>query len=131
MKLVSILKQSINSFKSNTKIYLLIFFTFFIYLSIVFYPNQVSAFEEINGKELFIQNCAGCHINGGNIIRRGKTLKLKHLKKNGLDNPIAIAKIAREGVGSMSGYKEQLGEGGDQIVGDWIWEQAQKAWTQG
>ncbi len=103
----------------------------FISSLIIIQVDPVSAIEEITGKQLFIQNCAGCHINGGNIIRRGKTLKLKDLQKNGLDNPKAIAKIAREGIGSMSGYKELLGEGGDEIVGDWIWEQAQNAWTQG
>ena len=31
----------------------------------------------------------------------------------------------------MSGYGELLGPGGDQIVAEWIWEQAQKAWIQG
>ena len=128
MNLSFILKKSINCLKANSKAHLIIFF---IYLSILICPHPVSAFEEINGKDLFIQNCAGCHINGGNIIRRGKTLRLKHLKKNGLDDPQAIAKVAREGIGSMSGYKELLGEGGDQIVANWIWEQAQKAWTQG
>ncbi len=83
------------------------------------------------GEHLFIQNCAGCHINGGNIIRRQKTLKLSALKRNGIDNTESIARIAREGIGSMSGYKEVLGEGGDQIVANWIFSQAQKAWVQG
>ena len=30
----------------------------------------------------------------------------------------------------MDGYKDQLGEDGDLIVANWIWEQAQKAWVQ-
>ncbi len=89
------------------------------------------AVEEIQGEKLFKQNCSGCHINGGNIIRRGKTLKLSALKRNGLDNPDAIAKVAREGIGIMSGYKELLGEGGDIEVAKWVWNQAQKAWVQG
>ena len=53
------------------------------------------------------------------------------LKRNKLDNVEAIARVAREGVGSMGGYKEVLGERGDQAVAIWIWEQAQKAWIQG
>ncbi len=83
------------------------------------------------GEVLFLENCAGCHINGGNIIRRGKSLKLNSLKKNGINSPEDIAKIAREGVGIMSGYEELLGKGGDKLVSIWIWNQAQNAWIQG
>ena len=78
-----------------------------------------------------MKHCSGCHINGGNIIRRQKNLKLNSLKRWGLDNPEAIARVAREGIGSMSGYEEVLGEKGDQLVAKWIWNQAQNAWTQG
>ena len=83
------------------------------------------------GEDLFLMHCSACHIEGRNIIRRSKTLKLSALKRNGLDNQEAIAKVAREGIGSMSGYQEVLGEGGDQLVAIWIWEQAQNAWVQG
>ena len=76
-------------------------------------------------------HCSACHVKGGNIIRRGKTLKSSALKRNGLDNPESIANIARLGIGSMSGYAEVLGEGEDKIVANWIFEQSQKAWTQG
>jgi len=84
-----------------------------------------------SGAQLFDLHCAGCHPNGGNIIRRGRTLKLKALEKRELNNAQAIAQIAREGVGQMSGYADVLGEGNDVVVADWIWQQAQKAWIQG
>jgi len=93
-------------------------------------PKELNAIEADLGENLFKHNCAGCHINGGNIIRRSKNLKISSLRRNGIDNPEAIAKIARQGVGIMDGYKDQLGENGDQIVANWIWEQAQKAWIQ-
>ena len=83
------------------------------------------------GAQLFDLHCAGCHPNGGNIIRRGRTLKLKALEKRELNNAQAIAQIAREGIGQMSGYADVLGEGNDVVVADWIWQQAQKAWIQG
>ena len=83
-----------------------------------------------SGKTLFKNQCAGCHLNGGNIIRRGKNLKISSLKHNGIDNPEAIAKIARQGIGIMSGYEDKLGDNGDKILADWILEQAQKAWVQ-
>ena len=108
--------------------YFLIFFCFtFFYLSL---PNELNAIEADLGGNLFKQNCSGCHINGGNIIRRSKNLKISSLKRNGIDNPEAIAKIARQGVGIMSGYEDELGDNGDQIVAKWVWEQAQKAWVQ-
>jgi len=86
------------------------------------------AIAEESGQDLFISHCAGCHVNGGNIIRRGKTLRLSALKRNGVDSQEEIAKIAREGIGIMSGYKNVLGEGGDKQVAIWIFEQAQNAW---
>ena len=89
-----------------------------------------NAIEAGLGENLFKHNCAGCHMNGGNIIRRSKNLKISSLKRNGIDNPEAIAKIARQGVGIMSGYEDELGDNGDQIVANWVWEQAQKAWVQ-
>ena len=97
------------------------------YLSL---PKELNAIEVDLGESLFKHNCAGCHINGGNIIRRSKNLKISSLRRNGIDNPEAIANIAREGIGIMSGYEEKLGDNGDQIVANWVWEQAQKAWVQ-
>ena len=83
------------------------------------------------GALLFEQHCAGCHINGGNIIRRGKNLKLKTLEREQIATVDAIAAIAREGRGQMSGYADVLGSDGDQLVAEWVLMQAQNAWTQG
>lgn len=92
---------------------------------------QAHAEAAADGAELFAQHCAGCHINGGNIIRRGKNLKLATLERRGLDSVEAIAQIAREGAGQMSGYGDVLGDGGDRVVATWVLEQAQNAWIQG
>lgn len=99
--------------------------------AIMIHPNSASALSSSSGEDLFKQHCSGCHINGGNIIRRSKNLKLKALKRQGLDDPQAIARVAREGIGTMSGYEKVLGEGGDKLVAQWIWTQVQKAWVQG
>ena len=56
---------------------------------------------------------------------------MKDLKRNGLDSEEAIARIAKEGIGIMSGYEEYLSEGDDLLVASWIWNQAQKAWIHG
>ena len=107
--------------------FLVSFCLIFIYLSL---PEELSAIDSIIGEDIFKKHCAGCHINGGNIIRRSKNLKLSSLKRNGIDNPEAIAKIARQGLGIMSGYEDQLGDNGDQLVANWVWKQAQRAWVQ-
>ena len=86
------------------------------------------ALAETDGANLFEAHCAGCHLNGGNIIRRGKTLKLKALERNGIEGPLEIAMIATEGRGQMSGYGEVLGEEGADAVAEWIWQQAQNDW---
>ena len=106
---------------------LISFFCIFFFISL---PKELNGMDADSGENLFKNNCAGCHINGGNIIRRSKNLKLSSLKRNGIDSPEAIAKIARQGVGIMSGYEDELGDNGDQIVANWVWEQAQKAWVQ-
>ena len=122
------MEKSLNFFFIKIRDFLLISFccTFF-YLSL---PKELNAFETDLGKNLFKHNCSACHINGGNIIRRSKNLKISSLKRNGIDNPEAIAKIARQGIGIMSGYEDELGDNGDQLVANWVWEQAQKAWVQ-
>ena len=101
-----------------------------VFVAYFFLPKELNAKEMDLGEELFKNNCVGCHINGGNIIRRSKNLKISSLKRNGIDNPESIAEIARQGIGIMGGYKDVLGDNGDLIVANWVWEQAQKAWIQ-
>ena len=122
------MKKNLNSFFIKLRRFLLISFCcIFFYLIL---PKELNAIKADLGEDLFKNNCAGCHINGGNIIRRSKNLKISSLKRNGIDNPEAIAKIARQGIGIMSGYEDKLGDNGDKILADWILEQAQKAWVQ-
>ncbi len=94
--------------------------------------GAMPALASINsGERIFHQHCSGCHMNGGNIIRRSRTLKLAALQRHGVEGPDAIAAIARGGIGQMSGYGDVLGDGDDVLVAEWIWQQAQNAWTQG
>jgi cytochrome c6 len=60
------------------------------------------------GAEIFATNCAGCHPNGGNIIRRGKTLKAKALKRNHVDSQDAISSLVTQGKGNMPAYSDRL-----------------------
>ena len=84
--------------------------------------------SRLAGAQLFDQHCAGCHVNGGNIIRRGKTLQLKALERQGLGSAEAIAAIAANGIGQMSGYGAVLGGEGVDQVSSWVWQQALAGW---
>ena len=83
---------------------------------------------EGNGAVLFAANCAGCHPKGGNIIKRGKTLKLKPLKKRHLDSVDAIATLVTHGKGLMSAYGETLTPEEIQTVSTYVWDHAQRNW---
>ncbi len=102
---------------------LLLAFTVLIAFSI-----PTLAADTANGAKIFSVHCAGCHLNGGNIIRRGKNLKLKVLKRNGMDNVDAIASIVTNGKNNMSAYKDRLSEQEIQAVSAYVLEQAEKDW---
>lgn len=95
-------------------------------LTISFSPASLAT--DTNGAKIFETHCAGCHINGGNIIRRGKTLKQKALKKYGMDSLEAIANIVSNGKNNMSAYKDRLSEQQIQDVSTYVLEQAAKDW---
>lgn len=91
-------------------------------------PAEALAEADGQGGALFANHCAGCHLNGGNIIRRSKSLKLTALERQGLASPEAIAQVAAAGVGQMGGYAAVLGEGGPEAVAAYVWQQAQAGW---
>ena len=80
------------------------------------------------GAKLFQNHCSGCHVNGGNVIRRNKTLRRQDLLREGVKGPADVARIASGGKGQMSCYGAVLGEGGADAVGDWVWRQAEQGW---
>lgn len=87
------------------------------------------AFADLSaGESLFQAHCVGCHVNGGNILRRGKTLKLAALQRNGINNAAAVAVIAANGLGQMAGYGAVLGKGGADQVARYVWSQAEAGW---
>ena len=81
-----------------------------------------------DGAMLFEANCAGCHPKGGNIIRRGKTLKLKALTRQHVDSVEAIATLVTQGKGLMSAYADTLTPQEIQSVSEYVWAKAQSNW---
>ncbi len=78
---------------------------------------------------LFEQHCAGCHWGGGNIIRRGKTLRLAALQRNGITEPAAVAAIIRAAcVGQMGSYPKPSARRSVEPVAAYVWQQAEANW---
>lgn len=77
---------------------------------------------------LFTNNCAGCHVKGGNIVRRGKNLKAKALQKYGMDSVEAISQLVASGKNAMPAYKDRLTEQEIFDVSAYVLEQANKGW---
>ncbi|OCQ91373.1 cytochrome C6 [Nostoc sp. MBR 210] len=87
-----------------------------------------NASDTTNGAQIFSVHCAGCHINGSNIIRRGKNLKKQALKKYNMDSIEAITSIVTNGKSNMSAYKDRLNEQEIHDVAAYVLEQAAKDW---
>jgi cytochrome c6 len=81
-----------------------------------------------SGAKLFEAQCAGCHAGGGNIVRRGKNLKLKTLQKNKLDTLEAIVTLVTQGKGNMSAYADRITPEEIQMVSGYVLSQAQANW---
>lgn len=86
----------------------------------------ISEFAEAGQR--FEVHCAGCHVGGGNIIRRNKTLKLKALQRNQMDSMTAIADIITNGKANMSAYSDRLTEAEIQQLAAYVLAQAERNW---
>lgn len=89
-------------------------------------PAETTATAE----RLFSVHCAGCHPHGGNIVRRGKTLKQNALQRHGVDSVTAIATLITQGRGSMSAYRDRLSPAEIDQLAHYVWQQAQDNWGQ-
>lgn len=104
----------------------LIIFSFCNLLSI---PVVYSQTIELNqGREIFTINCAGCHPNGANIIRRGKNLHLKALQKNGYNSVDSIENIITHGKNNMSAFVDRLTPEEINTVAKYVFSQAENNW---
>ncbi|WGV28947.1 c-type cytochrome [Halotia branconii CENA392] len=86
------------------------------------------ATETTDGAQIFSVQCAGCHINGSNIIRRGKNLKKPALKRYRMDSKEAIASLVTNGKNNMPAYQDRLTKEQIQSVAAYVFEQANTGW---
>jgi cytochrome c6 len=87
-----------------------------------------SAVPSVSASALFKQECAGCHVNGGNIIRRGKNLKQRALQRYRVDSIEAIATLITNGRGLMSAYGDRLSTEDIDLLANYVWERSQQNW---
>ncbi|NJO93531.1 MAG: c-type cytochrome [Hydrococcus sp. RM1_1_31] len=99
-------------------------------ISMVIIACQAPAFAEniSNGAKIFNVQCAGCHPNGGNIIRRGKSLQKKALQRNKMDSLEAVQEIVTNGKNNMSAFGDRLSQQEIEIVSAYVLEQAENNW---
>lgn len=81
-----------------------------------------------NGAKVFKANCAGCHVNGGNIVRRGKNLKMKALHRHKVDTLEAIESLVTNGKGIMSAYGDKLTQQEIADVSAYVLQRAEQNW---
>ncbi len=90
------------------------------------FPDQPEPIS--SGASLFSENCAACHANGGNIIRRGKNLKQRAMVRNGYGEVSAIAAIVTQGKGIMPAYAEKLSVEEISAIAQYVHEQSEAGW---
>ena len=81
-----------------------------------------------SGAAVFKANCAGCHVNGGNIVRRGKNLKMKALHRNKVDTHEAVVSLVINGKGIMSAYGDKLTPEQIADVSAYVLQRAETGW---
>ncbi|MEG4202541.1 c-type cytochrome [Microcoleus sp. Pol7_A1] len=120
---------SLNKFKKFLSAFVLILTLAFVEIAT---NSQIAladtATNPATAAEVFSANCAGCHINGSNIIRRGKNLKQKALKKYGMDSIANISNLVTHGKGIMPAYKDRLSEQQIIDVSAYVLSQAETDW---
>jgi cytochrome c6 len=82
----------------------------------------------LDASQLFEVHCAGCHPQGGNILRRGKTLKLKALKSNHFETAETIAQLITQGKGNMTAFGDRLSASEIQGLSEYVLIQATTDW---
>lgn len=97
-------------------------------VSFLLFVPSAWADESVSSSALFEVHCAGCHPNGANIIRRGKSLKQRALKRHGYESAEAIATLITNGKGLMSAYGDRLTEQDIDALANYVIEQAAVNW---
>ena len=82
------------------------------------------------GQQVFQMNCASCHDNGKNVIKREKTLEKDALDQylTGGRNEEAVVTLVTYGERAMPAFRRRFGEDDIQNVTAYIITTSEKGW---
>ncbi len=80
------------------------------------------------GAKLFKANCIACHLNGGNSVQQGKTLKLEALQANNMYSLEAIMTQVKNGKNVMPAFGKKLKPADIENVATYVLAQADNGW---
>ena len=81
-----------------------------------------------HGGQIFSNNCAACHIGGGNVVNAAKTLKLADLQTYEMDSLDAIKYQVTNGKNAMPAFASRLTEEDIDDVASYVLDQSEKGW---
>ncbi|QLE55319.1 c-type cytochrome [Nostoc sp. TCL26-01] len=113
------------------RIFLLVFVLAIAILKLIFIPPALAAEASI-GAKIFNNNCASCHIGGGNILISEKTLHKEALSKyleNYAEDAIpAIIHQVQYGKNAMPPFKDKLTEQEILEVAAYVFQKSEQGW---
>jgi cytochrome c6 len=76
---------------------------------------------KIDAKKEFVEHCAACHADGGNIVNPAKTLKKADLAKNGIKSwQDIVAKMRNPGPGMNKFEKKDISDKEARAIAEYI-----------
>ncbi|MDQ2100128.1 MAG: c-type cytochrome [Tychonema bourrellyi B0820] len=92
------------------------------------FGSPALAGDAAKGAKLFQNNCSACHVGGGNVVVRAKTLKTAALEKYGMNSLEAITAQVTKGKNAMPAFGTRLKPKQIEDVATYVLEQAAKNW---
>jgi cytochrome c6 len=81
-----------------------------------------------HGSQVFGNNCAACHIGGGNVVNGAKTLKQADLDKYEMASVEAITNQVIKGKNAMPAFIGRLSDEDIADVAAYVLSQAEQGW---
>lgn len=96
-------------------------------LSLWMAPAALAA-DAGHGAQSFGNNCAACHIGGGNVVNSAKTLRQADLEAYEMASIEAITTQVTNGKNAMPAFKGRLSEEDIADVAAYVLGQAEQGW---
>jgi cytochrome c6 len=97
-----------------------------IAISLLSFIPSATAADLSDGAKVFANNCAACHMGGGNVINGAKTLKKGDLEKYDMASLDAIKYQVTNGKMAMPAFRGRLSDSQIENVAAYVLDQAEK-----